>query len=384
VRRLRFAIFGAYPDSGRIGASTNQAGDRMNYKLFGTSGLRVSELSLGTLTFGTEMGWGADKAESRRVFDLYAEAGGNFLDTANKYNDGTSEAWTGEFIAGERDRFVVATKFSLNMREGDPNAGGNHRKSIVQSLEASLERLKTDYVDVYWLHQWDFTTRVEEVMRALDDLVRAGKVLYLGISDVPAWVVAQSNTLAELRGWSAFAGIQIDYSLIERTSERELLPMARAFGLAVTLWGVVGQGILTGKFHRAADPRAPADTLRAGMAARRITERNLAIARRVEEIATEKGCTMTQVAINWARQQGQQMIPIVGARTLAQARENFGCLAHPLSEAELARLDEVSRIELGFPHDFLALPRIISQRFGGTENALENQRPLTHLTHLPR
>jgi len=356
----------------------------MNYKLFGPSGLRVSELSLGTLTFGEEMGLGADKAESRRVFDLYAEAGGNFLDTANKYNEGTSEAWTGEFIAGERDRFVVATKFSLNMRAGDPNAGGNHRKAIVQSLEASLKRLKTDYVDLYWLHQWDFTTRVDEVMRALDDLVRAGKVLYLGISDAPAWIVAQSNTLAELRGWSAFAGIQIDYSLIERTSERELLPMARAFGLAVALWGVVGQGVLTGKFHRAADPKAPADTLRAGMAARRISERNLAIARLVEEIAKEKGCTMTQVAINWARQQGQQMIPVVGARTRAQAKENFGCLAHPLSEAERARLDQASGIELGFPHDFLAIPRIVSQRFGGTENALENQRPLSHLTHLPR
>lgn len=351
----------------------------MNYKLFGPSGLRVSELSLGTLTFGEEMGWGADKAESRRVFDLYVEAGGNFLDTANKYNEGTSETWTGEFIAGERDRFVVATKFSLNMREGDPNAGGNHRKSIVQSLEASLRRLRTDYVDIYWLHQWDFTTRAEEVMRALDDLVRAGKVLYIGISDTPAWIVAQANTLAELRGWSAFAGIQIDYSLIERAAERELLPMAKAFGLAVTVWGVVGQGILTGKFHRAADPKAPAGTLRAGMSARRITERNLAIARLVEEIAKEKGCTMTQVAINWARQQDQQIIPVIGARTAAQARENFGCLAHRLSDAELARLDAASRIELGFPHDFLAMPRIVSQRFGGTEAALENQRPLSHL-----
>ncbi len=351
----------------------------MNYKLFGPSGLRVSELSLGTLTFGEEMGWGADKVESRRVFDLYAEAGGNFLDTANKYNEGTSESWTGEFIAGDRDRFVVATKFSLNMRAGDPNAGGNHRKSIVQSLEASLKRLRTDYVDVYWLHQWDFTTQVDEVMRALDDLVRAGKVLYIGISDTPAWIVAQANTLAELRGWSAFAGIQIDYSLIERAAERELLPMAKAFGLAVTVWGVVGQGILTGKFHRAADPKAPADTLRAGMSARRITERNLAIARLVDEIATEKGCSMTQVAINWARQQDQQIIPVIGARTAAQARENLGCLAHRLSDAELARLDEASRIELGFPHDFLAMPRIISQRFGGTEAALENQRPLSHL-----
>ena len=351
----------------------------MKYKLFGPSGLRVAELSLGTLTFGTEMGLGADKAESRRVFDAYVEAGGNFLDTANKYNEGTSEAWTGEFIAAERDRFVVATKFSLSMREGDPNAGGNHRKSIVQSLEASLKRLRTDYIDLYWLHQWDFTTSVDEVMRALDDLVRAGKLLYIGISDAPAWIVSQANTLATLRGWSAFAGIQIDYSLVERTSERELLPMAKALGLGVALWGVVGQGLLTGKFHRAADPKAPADTLRAGMTARRISERNLAIARLVETIANEKGCTMTQVAINWARQQGQQMIPVVGARTLAQAKENFACLAHPLTAEELARLDAASAIELGFPHDFLVIPRIISQRFGGTEELLENHRPLSHL-----
>ncbi len=351
----------------------------MNYKLFGTSGLRVSELALGTLTFGEEMGLGADKAESRRVFDTYAEAGGNFLDTANKYNNGTSESWTGEFIRGERDRFVLATKFALSMREGDPNSGGNHRKSIVQSVEASLRRMGTDYIDLYWLHQWDFTTGVEEVMRALDDLVRAGKVLYLGISDTPAWIVSQSNMLAELRGWTAFAGIQIDYSLVERTSDRELLPMAKSLGLAVALWGVVGQGLLTGKFHRAADPGAPADSLRAGMAGRRMSERNLEIARLVEVVAKEKGCSMTQVAINWARQRGQQMFPVVGARTLAQAKENFGCLAHPLSDAEFARLEEASRVELGFPHDFLAIPRIISQRFGGTEERLKNHRPATHL-----
>jgi aryl-alcohol dehydrogenase-like predicted oxidoreductase len=351
----------------------------MKYKLFGTSGLRVAELSLGTLTFGTESGWGEDKAESRRVFDAYVEAGGNFLDTANKYNEGTGERWTGEFIAGERDRFVVATKFSLSMRTGDPNAGGNHRKSIVQSLEASLERLATDYVDLYWLHQWDFTTRVDEIMRALDDLVRAGKVLYVGISDAPAWIVAQSNTLAELRGWSAFAGIQIEYSLIERTAERELLPMARSLGLATTAWGVVGQGVLTGKFHRAADPHQAADTRRATMTARHITARNLAIARVVEEVAAAKGCSMTQVAINWVRQQDQQMIPIVGARTLAQLEDNLACLAHPLTPAELSRLDAASRIELGFPHDFLALPRIVAQRFGGTEARVENHRPLSHL-----
>jgi aryl-alcohol dehydrogenase-like predicted oxidoreductase len=351
----------------------------LRFKLFGTTGLRVSELALGALTFGTEMGIGEDKPESRRVFDAYAGAGGNFLDTANKYNDGTSERWLGEFVAGERDRFVIATKFSLNMRPGDPNAGGNHRKSIVQSLEASLERLGTDYVDLYWLHQWDFTTHPDEVMRALDDLVRAGKVLYIGISDAPAWIVAQSNTLAELRGWTAFAGIQIEYSLIERSAERELLPMARSLGLAIAAWGVVGQGVLTGKFHRAADPSQGVDTRRAAMTARHVTDRNLAIAREVEAVAAARGCSMTQVAIDWVRQQDQQMIPIIGARTVAQLEDNLGCLAHPLTQSELARLDEASRIELGFPHDFLALPRIVAQRFGGTEALLDNHRPLAHL-----
>lgn len=351
----------------------------MQYKLFGPSGLRVSELSLGTLTFGEEMGWGANLEESRKVFDAYVEAGGNFLDTANKYNEGTSETMTGKFIAGRRDEFVVATKFSLNMREGDPNAGGNHRKSIVQSCEASLKRLGTDTIDLYWLHQWDFTTSPEEVMRALDDLVRAGKVQYLGISDAPAWIVSQSNTLAELRGWTSFAGIQIDYSLIERTAERDLLPMAQAFGLAVAIWGVVGQGVLTGKFHRAADPKAPAGTLRAGMAARRVTERNLAIARVLEEVAQERGLTMTQAAINWARQRGQQHIPVVGARTVAQAKENFACVAKPLTDADMAKLNAASEIELGFPHDFLRIPRIVGQRFGGTEARIDNHRPLKHL-----
>lgn len=355
----------------------------MNYKLFGPSGLRVSELSLGTLTFGNESGWGTDLTESRSVFDAYVEAGGNFLDTANAYNAGTSETMTGQFVAGQRDRFVIATKFSLNMHAGDPNAGGNHRKSIVQSLEASLKRLGTDYIDLYWLHQWDFTTAPEEVMRALDDLVRSGKVQYLGISDAPAWIVSQSNVLAELRGWTPFAGIQIDYSLIERTAERDLLPMARQHGLAVAIWGVVGQGVLTGKFHRAADPASPEDSRRAGMAARRMTERNFAIAREVEAVAKERGMSMTQVAINWARQRGQQHMPVIGARTLAQARENLACLEKPLSPEDMARLNAASEIELGFPHDFLQMPRIIAQRFGGTDAQVENHRPLSHRAHLP-
>jgi aryl-alcohol dehydrogenase-like predicted oxidoreductase len=348
----------------------------LRFKLFGPSGLRVSELALGALTFGQEAGWGADKAESERVFRAYVEAGGNFVDTANRYTGGTSETWCGEFIAAERDRFVLATKFSLNMRADDPNAGGNHRKSIVQSIESSLRRLKTDYVDLYWLHQWDGTTPVEEVMRALDDLVRAGKVLYVGISDTPAWICAQANTLAALRGWSPFVGLQIEYSLIERTPERELLPMARAFGLAVTPWGALGGGVLSGKYHTAPDPKAPPDSLRARLNAgtQRTSERGLRIAAEVHAIAGEIGRTPAQVALNWARQQDPQIIPIVGARTEAQLRDNLGCLDFMLDEAQLARLHAVSRIEMGFPHDFLNQPRIVQHRFGSTYERIDLRR----------
>jgi aryl-alcohol dehydrogenase-like predicted oxidoreductase len=349
----------------------------MRYKLFGHSGLRVSELSLGTLTFGEEMGWGVGIEESRKVFDAYVAAGGNFFDTANAYNGGTSEKFLGEMLGSERDRFVVASKFSLNMRAGDANAGGNHRKNIKQSLEASLRRLDTDYLDLYWLHQWDFTTPVEEIMRALDDLVSAGKILYIGISDTPAWIVSRANMLAELRGWTAFAGIQIEYSLIERSAERELLPMAQSLDLAVALWGVAGQGVLTGKYLK--DPQTPDDTKRAAVTGHRLTERNLAVARLVQSIADSKGCSSTQVAINWVRQRGQQMIPIIGNRTLEQLRQNLACLDYPLSDDEMTQLDAAGKIELGFPHEFLARPRLIEQRFGGIQTLLDNHRPIRHM-----
>lgn len=180
----------------------------MRYKLLGRSGLRVSELCLGAMTFGQDWGWGASKDEARHIFDAFVESGGNFIDTANYYTNGTSERFLGEMIRSERDRFVVATKYTLGMRERDPNASGNHRKNLAQSLEASLERLGTDYIDLYWVHAWDSLTPIDEVMRALDDQVRAGKVLYVGISDVPAWIVSQANTMAELRGWSPFAGLR--------------------------------------------------------------------------------------------------------------------------------------------------------------------------------
>src|SRR5216684_2534459 len=221
----------------------------MKYPLLGNSGLRVSEAALGTMTFGEDWGWGAPKDESRKIYEAYREAGGNFIDTANMYTNGSSENLVGEFIHDHRQSVVLATKYTNAMAGNDPNASGNHRKSMVQALEASLRRLKTDYVDLYWLHIWDQMTPVDEVMRAFDDLVRQGKVLYIGVSDAPAWWISQANTLAELRGWSRFAGLQIEYSLIQRTVERELVPMAKALNLGVLAWSPLANGVLTGKYH---------------------------------------------------------------------------------------------------------------------------------------
>ena len=349
----------------------------MRYKLLGNSGLRVSELCLGAWTFGAPAKIGPPKEECERVFRAYAEQGGNFLDVANKYSEGESEKWLGEFIGAERERFVLGTKFTLSMRHGDLNACGNHRKNIVQSVEASLRRLKTDYIDLYWLHQWDFTTPVDEIMRALDDLVRAGKVLYVGISDAPAWIVAQANTLAALRGWTPFVALQIEYSLIQRTVERELLPMARAFGLAVTPWGVIGGGVLGGRYDTAADPMAVADSRRAARNATRITERNLQIARKAHEIAQAIGHSPAQVALNWVLRQPGQFIPILGVRTESQLRENLRCLAFTLGDDHLRQLDEASRIDLGFPLDYLVNPppEILDVRWGGTQGLLDNHHP---------
>jgi aryl-alcohol dehydrogenase-like predicted oxidoreductase len=327
----------------------------MRYKLLGRSGLRVSELCLGAMTFGEEWGWGASKEESRRIFEAFAEAGGNFIDTANYYTNGTSERFVGEFVAAERERFVVATKYTLNMRPDDPNGGGNHRKNLVQSLEASLARLRTDYIDLYWVHAWDPMTPADELMRALDDSVRAGKVLYVGISDTPAWAVARANTLAEWKGWTPFVGLQIPYSLVERTPERDLLPMAEALDLAVTPWGTLGGGVLTGKYKPGME--RPQDT-RFSTAAQWgdafLTERNFRIADEVAAVAKETGCSASQIAIAWARRHERGvMVPILGATKVSQLRDNIGSLEVELAQEQMKRLDDASRIELGFPLDFL-------------------------------
>lgn len=337
----------------------------MKYKLLGKSGLRVSEFSLGTMTFGLEWKWGSDKDESKRVFDLYANAGGNFLDTANRYTEGTSEKMVGEFIASDRDHFVLATKYALYDRMNDPNFCGNHRKNMMRSVEQSLKRLNTDYIDLLWLHVWDATTPVDEILRGLDDLVRQGKVHYIGISDTPAWVVSQANTMAELRGWTSFIALQIEYSLLQRAPERELLPMAKAFGLTVTPWGAIGGGALTGKYLRNESGRLPEHSSRR-------SERANKIAEVVMQVAAELGVSASQVAIQWSRQYPkQEVIPIIGARTEAQLRDNLGALNLTLPDDAMAKLDEVSKIELGFPHDFYKTDAVRLSLFGGLYDKIQ-------------
>ncbi|MBB6732818.1 aldo/keto reductase [Cohnella zeiphila] len=336
----------------------------MKYKLLGKSGLRVSDIALGTMTFGERFGWGADKTESRKIFDSYVDVGGNLIDTADQYMGGESEEYLGEFIASEREKFVIATKYSLTMNPNDPNAGGNHRKNLVQSLDASLKRLKTDYIDMYWLHAWDFMTPVEEVMRALDDQVRAGKILYIGISDTPAWIVAKANTMAELRGWTPFTGLQVQYSLVQREAERDLIPMAKALDIGVTAWGPLGGGVLSGKYKGG----RPEDSKRVDFIGESLSERDRSILETVESIAQDIGRTPAQVALNWIRQQEGTTIPIIGARTEKQIKDNLNCLTFELTPEQLDLLTKASSIPLGFPHDFLGgdtLKQALHGQFAG-------------------
>jgi aryl-alcohol dehydrogenase-like predicted oxidoreductase len=337
----------------------------MRYQLLGRSGLRVSELCLGTMTFGETWGWGASKEESQKQFDLFAESGGNFIDTSVNYTEGTSEEYLGEFLEGQRDRFVVATKYSLtNDETDDPNSGGNSRKSMRNAVERSLKRLRTDHIDLLYLHMWDYMTPVEEVARGMDDLVRSGKVLYVGFSDTPDWIVAEANTMAQLRGWSRFVALQVPYSIADRAVERSLLPMAKHWDMAVLPWGLLEAGLLTGKFSEAGD-----EPTRINRERLKLSERMQAILTEIQSVAEQAGRSMAQVAINWIRQQTQgQMIPILGARTAAQLQDNLSVLEWELSDEQLNRLDEASKIDLGFPHDFLEGNRNI---FGNTFDLID-------------
>ncbi|HSM57826.1 MAG TPA: aldo/keto reductase [Candidatus Sulfomarinibacteraceae bacterium] len=340
----------------------------MRYQLLGKSGLRVSELALGTMTFGTDWNWGADRETSSKIFDAYAEAGGNFVDTSNNYTNGTSERFVGEFIAKERDRFVVATKYTLCLQTGNRrnfNEGGNSRKSMMRSVENSLRRLNTEYIDVLYLHMWDFMTPVEEVLRGMDDLVRAGKVLYAGFSDTPAWVIAQATALAHCHGWSPPVVAQVPYSFARRDPERAILPMARTLGLAVAAWGVLGGGVYTGKYNGESDaPKRYANA----------SEQAKSVAASVVEMAGELGCTPAQLAINWAKQQAN-VIPIVGARTEAQMLENLGALDFTLTAAQLTRLSNLNPYSNGFPLDFLTNEEVRELIFGESYDYLDIASP---------
>jgi aryl-alcohol dehydrogenase-like predicted oxidoreductase len=301
---------------------------------------------------------------------MFSNAGGNFIDTANRYTEGTSEKFVGEFVASDREHFVVATKYTLYMRRDDPSFSGNHRKNMMQSLDASLKRLKTDYIDLYWVHAWDYATPEEEILRALDDMVRAGKILYIGISDTPAWIVSRMNTIAELRGWTQFVGLQIKYSLVDRAVERELLPMARKLDIAVTPWAVLGGGILSGKYNRNKDEQGRAQMYNS------VKDSDLMIAEEVIKISDQIGCTPSQVAINWVRQQPGVIIPIIGAKTEAQFKDNLDCLKFSLNDKQIAKLNEASKIDLGFPHTFLSSDNIRDIVFGGTYNKIDNHHKL--------
>ena len=341
----------------------------MRYTLLGKTGLRVSELSLGTMTFGDNLSWGVSKDISSRILERYADAGGNFIDTANKYADGQSEEYLGELLRGRRDEFVLATKFASSMADGDLNAAGNHRKNIVGAIDASLRRLQTDHIDLLWVHARDVFTPVPEVMRALDDQVRAGKVHYVGASDWPAWEIAQANTLAELRGWSPFVATQVHYNLLERTPEREFFGMAESFDLGITAWSPLGGGKLTGKYLRGESGRFDGQQQHS-----RADIDEDAVVRAVVRIAEAGGWTPAQVALAWHYTRPGAVIPIVGATKESQLRDNLGALAITLDADAVAELDKLSEIALGFPHDFLREPGVRNVVYGPRWREIDDRR----------
>jgi len=342
----------------------------MRYRLLGNSGLRVSEAALGTMTFGEDWGWGAPKDEARRVYDAFREAGGNFIDTANLYTNGVSESFLGEFMEGHRESIVLATKYTNAAPGKDPNAAGNQRKNMVQSVEASLKRLRTNCIDLYWVHIWDQITPVEEVMRGLDDLVRQGKILYAGISDAPAWWIAQANTLARLEAWSPFIALQVEYSLVERTVERELVPMAKALNVGFTAWSPLAGGVLTGKYHGHSSDGA--GRMSGEMMKEFLPEEQRAarIVAAVKTVSDQVRRSMAQVALAWLRYRDVPVIPILGARKLAQLEDNLASLDLVLSPDQLTLLDDASRVDLGFPESMYAKDLVRGFRYGGMRDRI--------------
>lgn len=340
--------------------------NQMNYKLLGRTGIRVSELCLGTMTFGTDWGWGSDPKESRKIYDAFLKRGGNFFDTANIYTKGTSEKLLGEFIGKDREEMVIATKFSLS-EAGNANQAGNHRKNMMQSIEGSLKRLNTDYIDLYYVHAWDSTVHPEELMRNLEYLLASGKVLSIGISDTPAWVMSKCNTIAEQRGWTPFAATQVEYCLSERTAEREIMPCTAGFDMTFCGFGPLGAGLLSGKYLSDSDEPRRMDVRRS----HRLSEKNLELSKKLVQLAQEWNLPATAVAIRWTMQKFKNSSPIFGARSLIQMEENMKALDFELSDEQMKQLDHISAIGGNNPNDFLELPRITEILYGNQKDRIE-------------
>jgi aryl-alcohol dehydrogenase-like predicted oxidoreductase len=326
-----------------------------HYITLGRSGLRVSPLCLGTMTFGEDWGWGASVKDSEAILDRYLERGGNFIDTANAYTKGHSEKILGDHLGrhpSKRERVVLATKFLSNMYQGDPNGGGASRKAVVAQCEQSLRRLQTDYIDLYWMHAWDSTTPIDETMRALDDLVRAGKVRYLGFSDTPAWKCAEAQVGAHFRGWAPLVALQIEYSLLERTVEGDLIPMAREMGMGVTPWSPLKSGVLSGKYRREEHGKHQAG--RGPWALSALGDRAYAVIDELQRVAKQLETTPSRVAIAWVQARPGVTSTIIGARTMQQLEDNLAAADVKITADQTARLDEVSQPKLAFPHDFIA------------------------------
>jgi aryl-alcohol dehydrogenase-like predicted oxidoreductase len=334
-----------------------------HYVTLGRSGLRVSPLCLGAMTFGEDLGWGSSVEESQQIIDRYVELGGNFIDTANFYTASHSEKIIGDHVGrhpARRDRLTIATKFSGNLYPGDPNGGGSGRKAIVNACENSLRRLQTDYIDLYWLHMWDANTPIDETMAALDDLVRAGKVRYLGVSDTPAWKIVEANLIARFRGWSSFIGLQIEYSLLQRTVEQELVPMAGEFGLGITPWSPLSGGALSGKYTRANAGQHTADR----GALLDVDEKTYDVVEELEIIAKAHDTSVASVALAWVHAQPGVTSIIIGARRMSQFEDNIRALDVTLTAEELDRLDAITEPTLGFPQSMLPMaPALVN---GGT------------------
>lgn len=322
------------------------------YVTLGRSGLRVSQLCLGGMTFGEDLGWGSSVEESNKIMDLYIEKGGNFIDTANLYTKSHSEKIIGDHIghsSEKRDRLVLATKFSGSLYPGDPNGGGSNRKAIIEQCHNSLRRLQTDYIDLYWLHNWDKHTPIEETMAALDTLVQAGKVRYIGVSDTPAWKIVEANMLARFRGWSSFIGMQIEYSLLERSVEQELVPMAKEFGLGITPWSPLKAGILSGKYTRKTTGQNQGS--RAASMDHLLTDKTFDLIDELQIVARNHDTSVARVALAWVAQQPAVESTIIGARTLSQLEDNIGSTNITLSQNELDRLDELTKPIFSFPQN---------------------------------